>query len=135
MIEKTTQERESVAGIAIQGGRVFVARRKEGGALGGKWEFPGGKVRPGESAGETLKREYLEELAVPVSVGARIGEAEFTHKTTHFTLTAWLVTLESDRYVLHEHTQWRWVTAEELDALDFAASDRLLFPEVRKALT
>jgi 8-oxo-dGTP diphosphatase len=129
-----TRERESVAGIAVKDGKVFVARRKEGGAQGGKWEFPGGKVRPGESAAEALKREFLEELAVSVSAGDQIGEAVFTHKDTRFCLTAWLVIPESENFTLNEHTECRWVGAEELDALDFAASDCQLFPAVRKVL-
>ncbi|GHU12423.1 NUDIX hydrolase [Spirochaetia bacterium] len=128
------KERESVAGIALKDGRVFIARRKEGGDLGGKWEFPGGKVRPGESAAQALAREFAEELDIPVRAGEQIGEAAFIHKDTRFRLTAWLVTPESENFAFNEHTEYRWVTADEMDSLDFAGSDRQLFPAVRKAL-
>lgn len=129
-----TKERESVAGIAVKDGKVFVARRKEGGDLGGKWEFPGGKVRPGESADQALAREFAEELAVSVRIGAQIGEAAFIHKDTHFHLTAWLVIPENENFVFNEHTEYRWVTTDELETLNFAGSDRQLFPAVREAL-
>jgi 8-oxo-dGTP diphosphatase len=65
----------SVAGIARQGAALFIARRKPGGSLGGKWEFPGGKVEEGESAEQALVREYAEELSLPIRVGEEIGSA------------------------------------------------------------
>jgi 8-oxo-dGTP diphosphatase len=126
------QERESVAGVAVKGNKLFVARRRQGGDLGGKWEFPGGKVRPGESYSDTLKREYLEELSVPVEVGEKIGEARFVHGNTRFFLNALRVVLRSDEISLKEHSEYRWVTVEELERLDFADSDRLVFPAVKK---
>ncbi|MDR2144501.1 MAG: NUDIX domain-containing protein [Treponema sp.] len=127
-------ERESVAGIAIRDDKVFVARRRPGGALGGKWEFPGGKARSGESHADTLRREYLEELSVPVEVGEKIAEARFVHGNTRFCLNALRITPQSDDFSLNEHSEYRWVTVEELEKLDFAGSDRLIFPEVKKLL-
>ncbi|MDR2142743.1 MAG: NUDIX domain-containing protein [Treponema sp.] len=128
------QKRESVAGVAVKGDKLFVARRRPGGDLGGKWEFPGGKARPGESHADTLKREYLEELSVPVEAGEKIGEAEFVHGNTRFFLSALLVTLQSEDFSLKEHSEYRWVTVEELERLDFADSDRLIFPAIRKLI-
>jgi 8-oxo-dGTP diphosphatase len=129
------QERESAAGVAIKGNRLFVARRRQGGDLGGKWEFPGGKVRPGESYADTLKREYLEELSVPVEVGEKIGETRFIHKQTCFFLSAMRITLQSEDFSLKEHSEYRWVTFAELEKLDFADSDRRIFPAIEKLLT
>ncbi|MDR1506909.1 MAG: NUDIX domain-containing protein [Treponema sp.] len=134
-------ERESVAGIAVREGprpgsgdtepfRIFTARRLPGGDLGGKWEFPGGKVRSGESYEDTVKREYLEELSVPVEAGPRIGFAKFNHGKTRFTLIALRVTLLSEDVSLNEHSEYRWVTPGELKNLDIADSDRLLFPAI-----
>jgi 8-oxo-dGTP diphosphatase len=129
------QKRESVAGVAIKGDKLFIARRRPGGDLGGKWEFPGGKVRPGESHTDTLKREYLEELSVSVEAGEKIGEARFVHGNTRFFLSALLVTLQSEDFFLKEHSEYRWVTFPELEQLDFAGSDRQIFPAIRKFLT
>jgi 8-oxo-dGTP diphosphatase len=128
------RKRESVAGVALKGDTVFVARRRQGGDLGGKWEFPGGKVRPGESHADTLRREYLEELSVPVEAGEKIGEAQFVHGDTRFFLNALLVTLQSEDFSLKEHSEYRWVTFAELEQLDFADSDRQIFPAIKKLI-
>ncbi|MDR1059439.1 MAG: NUDIX domain-containing protein, partial [Treponema sp.] len=84
----------SVAGVAIEGGRLFIARRKEGGDLGGRWEFPGGKVEPGEGDGEALVREYQEELGVPIEVGPFLSSASFTHRGKEYALHAYRVFLK-----------------------------------------
>jgi 8-oxo-dGTP diphosphatase len=124
----------SVAGIAVKDKRVLIAKRKAGGDLGGKWEFPGGKVEPGEGDKDALIREYLEELAVPVEVGSFIDQAAFQHGETHFTLRAYAIKLLSEDFSSREHSEYRWAGAGELDGLDFAESDRLLFPKVKSLL-
>ncbi|MDR2048836.1 MAG: NUDIX domain-containing protein [Treponema sp.] len=126
------RKRESVAGVAIKGDKLFVARRRPGGALGSKWEFPGGKVRSGESHSDTLKREYLEELSVPVEVGEKIGEAQFVHGSTRFFLSALRIIPQSEDFSLKEHSEYRWVTFADLERLDFADSDRQIFPAIKK---
>ncbi|MHB9292540.1 (d)CTP diphosphatase [Hollandina sp. SP2] len=118
---------QSVAGIAIEQGKVFIARRKPGGALGGKWEFPGGKVEPGERDEEALIREYAEELGVSIKPGPFMGSASFEHQGSHI-LHAYRVYFQEYPVTLSEHTESRWATFEEIQALDFAASDRKLFP-------
>src|SRR5215471_15734750 len=57
------------AGIVIEGGRVLLTQRKKGAHLAGMWEFPGGKVEPGEDPKEALRRELVEELGIDVTVG------------------------------------------------------------------
>jgi 8-oxo-dGTP diphosphatase len=57
------------AGIVIENGRVLLTQRKSGAHLGGLWEFPGGKVEPGEDPKEALRRELAEELGIEVVVG------------------------------------------------------------------
>ena len=62
-----------VAGVIRYDGAILAAKRKEGGAAGLKWEFPGGKVEPSESPQEALKRELMEELELDVTVQGPIG--------------------------------------------------------------
>jgi 8-oxo-dGTP diphosphatase len=118
----------SVAGIALEGGKVFIARRPPGGDLGEKWEFPGGKVEDGETEEEALIREYREELGVPIRSGPLLGSASFEHQGKTRTLRAYRVYFTSHNFTLAEHSQWDWVSPEILGGPDFAGSDALLIP-------
>lgn len=124
--------RRSVAGIAVESMRVFIARRVSGGSMSEKWEFPGGKVEEGESDERALEREYLEEFAVAVRVGKRLSDAEFEHRGEKVALNAYEVFLDSHDFVLSEHTEWKWTTMGELEKLDFADSDLKLLPQLKK---
>jgi 8-oxo-dGTP diphosphatase len=124
----------SVAGIAINQGRLFIARRKAGGSLGRKWEFPGGKLESGEDDAEALRREYLEEFNAAVVVGPLLASAEFTHNKCRFLLNAYRIVLSNYEFRMTEHTEWRWAAFEEIEALDFADSDRLLLPALQPYL-
>jgi 8-oxo-dGTP diphosphatase len=123
--------KRSVAGIGFEKGRLFIARRKSGGDLGGKWEFPGGKVEEGESDEQALVREYLEEFNVPITTGSKLAEAEFEHKGEKFILNGYRVYLSSQKFTLTEHSDWRWAPPEEIEGLDFADSDRTLLPAIK----
>ncbi|MDR2518506.1 MAG: (deoxy)nucleoside triphosphate pyrophosphohydrolase [Spirochaetaceae bacterium] len=122
-------EKQSVAGVLFDAGarKCLIAQRKSGGALGNKWEFPGGKVEAGESEQAALVREYQEELGVPVTVGDFLGETWFEYRGPR-RLRAYRVYAASCDFTLREHTQWRWAGLADLAALDFADSDRALFP-------
>ncbi|MDR2246664.1 MAG: (deoxy)nucleoside triphosphate pyrophosphohydrolase [Treponema sp.] len=124
----------SVAGIAVEDGKVFVARRIPGGDLGGKWEFPGGKVETGESDEEALVREFQEEFSVTVRPGSFLASASFEHHGKTRVLRAYQVYLESRDFALSEHTEWDWVSPEAIAGFDFADSDRKLLPELERRL-
>jgi 8-oxo-dGTP diphosphatase len=126
-----------VAGIAVEGAELFVARRKPGGALGGKWEFPGGKVEEGESDEAALRREYLEEFGFPVETGPLMAGASFEHHGILFRLSAYRIFFSPRwRELMRpaEHTEWRWAALGEIERLDFAGSDRALLPGLQSYL-
>ncbi|MBU0935296.1 MAG: NUDIX domain-containing protein [Spirochaetes bacterium] len=127
-------KKRSVAGIAISQGAVFVGKRLPGGDLGGKWEFPGGKCEAGENDVQALQREYLEEFAVDITVGEALTESAFVHNGHDYVLAAWAISLHSQNLVLSEHSEWAWVDADTLAALDLAESDRSLLPFVLQRL-
>jgi len=125
----------SVAGVILRNGKVFVARRAPGGPMGSRWEFPGGKVEPGESDEEALEREFLEEFEARVRALRPLGETSFLHHGVERLLTAWLVELlPSSRLLPREHVELRWTSRTELRALDFADSDRKLIDFVEGPL-
>ena len=126
--------RRSVAGIAWQSGRLFLARRKPGGVNSRLWEFPGGKVDTGESPAESLAREFSEELDVGIIVGELLATGSFRHGNTDFRLEAYRITLASTDFHLNEHEEVGWFTPEEAEALPLVPSDRSILPELRRSL-
>jgi 8-oxo-dGTP diphosphatase len=126
--------RVSVAGIAIEGRKIFIARRKPGGDLGGKWEFPGGKTEPGETDEAALVREFREEFGVAVKPGPLLGTASFEHKGAAYVLHAYRIYFAGQELSPVEHSEWRWAGFEEIEKLDFAGSDRLLFSVLKTYL-
>jgi 8-oxo-dGTP diphosphatase len=123
----------SIAGIAWDRGKFFIAQRTSGGDMGDKWEFPGGKVDGAESDQEALRREYRDEFGVEVSVGEFLGSALFEHRGAPCQVRAYRVffAAPASAFVLTEHTQWRWASLEEIERLDFVDSDRRLLPALR----
>lgn len=107
-------------------GRVFAARRPLHKSLGGLWEFPGGKVDPGESPEAALRRELREELNL--DVGLLEAMNVFEHRYEFGTIRLWpmVAYCEGGKHpviVLHEHTEVRWVDAAEARDLEWAAAD------------
>jgi 8-oxo-dGTP diphosphatase len=96
--------------------------------MGGRWEFPGGKLEPGESAQEAAIREYREEFDLAIVVGRAIGESSFKNCGKEYELAAVLVSFDGEPMTLHEHDQYRWMSREDLRGLDLADSDRSLLP-------
>jgi 8-oxo-dGTP diphosphatase len=124
----------SVAGIAIERGKVFIARRKPGGDLGEKWEFPGGKVEEGEGDTDALRREYREEFGVAVETGPLLAASEFIHREQKFILNAYRIFFTDYHFKMTEHSEWRWAALTEIESLDFAGSDRGLLPALQAYL-
>jgi len=112
------------AAILTQAGRVLIARRKPGASQAGMWEFPGGKVRPGESSEACLKREIREELGLDIAVGKFLGESLHAYTDQSIRLLAYCARIEAGTPVLSDHAEVRWVRFDELDRFAFCAADR-----------
>lgn len=121
--------KRSIAGIAMRENKILVAKRKEGGAIGLRWEFPGGKVEEGEGDEEALRREFDEEFGIDIIPLRILGESSFFSLSGQRELSAWLVRIPWECiFELREHSEVAWMTAGELEALDLADSDRTLLP-------
>ncbi len=133
-----------VVGAAIvrgdpAGGREVLVAQRGSGSLAGLWEFPGGKVEPGEDHGAALVRECAEELGVTVAPEEFLGEVPLDGVVAGgapgaSTLRVWSARLVAGEPAAHEHRDLRWVRAADLEALDWIAADRPLLPAVRALL-
>jgi len=112
------------AGIIEQEGRILIARRRPGKHMGNKWEFPGGKIEPGETPQESLARELEEELALRAVVGTFLCSTSWEGDGISLELLVYRVDSVEGVPVLCEHQEIRWVTPAELPAFDLADSDR-----------
>jgi 8-oxo-dGTP diphosphatase len=128
-----------VVGAAVVDGRRVLVAQRSGGPYDGLWEFPGGKVEPGESDLSALVRECREELGFDVVPQAFLGEVLLDGSVAggvagSSTLRVWWARSAGGEPVAREHAQLRWVGAGELTELDWIAADRPLLPAVRALL-
>jgi 8-oxo-dGTP diphosphatase len=112
------------AGIIEENGKVLIARRKPGKHMGGKWEFPGGKIEPGETPEESLARELEEELAVRARVGELLCRSFYEGDGISLELLVYRVSIVDGTPTLLEHQEIRWVLPADLLSYDLADSDR-----------
>ena len=113
---------EVAAAIIVKDNKVFATQRGYGEFKDG-WEFPGGKLEPGESAREALVREIREELDVDIRVGRLLETVEYDYPKFHLTMHCFICELLSEEIVLKEHEDARWLKEEELDTVDWLPAD------------
>ncbi|MGY1813763.1 (deoxy)nucleoside triphosphate pyrophosphohydrolase [Blastococcus sp. SYSU D00820] len=127
-----------VGAALVDGDRVLVAQRGDG-PYAGCWEFPGGKVEPGEADLAALVRECREEMGVEIAPQAFLGEVPLDGVVGGgapgaSTLRVWWARIAAGHPQPHEHSELRWARAGELDELDWIPADRPLLPAVRELL-
>lgn len=111
-----------LAAVISDGDRYLVCRRPAHKRHGGCWEFPGGKLEPGETLLEAARRELKEELGVEV---LSAGESSFTSQDPGSPFLIEFVKVEISGFPhVREHDAMRWVEAQELQTLQLAPSDR-----------
>ena len=114
-----------VCAILKRGGTVMIARRPAGKKLGGLWEFPGGKVEPGETAETALHRELSEELACTVRILRQLPAIEHDYDWGGIRLIPFVCELlpTSPEPKPHEHSGLAWVSVAELAEYEMAPAD------------
>ena len=112
-----------VAAIIVRDGRIFATQRGYG-DWKDWWEFPGGKIEPGESTEDALKREIREELATEIEVDELLTTVEYDYPKFHLTMHCYLCTIISGDLSLLEHEDARWLALDELDSVKWLPADK-----------
>ena len=123
-----------VVGVAVvRSGAVLAARRARPHSTAGSWEFPGGKVEPGETDEAALGRECLEELSMPVVVGRLLASSPVRDGLTLHVYLGELPDGAQPR-LGPDHDELRWLTADELDTVEWLPADLAAVEQLRRLL-
>lgn len=125
---------EVVAALIREKDRFLACQRPAHKARGLLWEFVGGKVERGETGREALVRECREELGVTLSVGGAVMDVthEYPDLTVHLTLYS--ATIAQGEPKKLEHNDIRWITAKEIDTIEFCPADQVFLDTVRHVM-
>ena len=121
---------EVVAAIIRKEGKIFATQRGYG-EWKDWWEFPGGKMEPGETSEEALKREIREELSTEICVDEFLCTVEYDYPKFHLTLHCYLCSLVTEALHLNEHEAARWLANDELDSVKWLPADREVIEKIK----
>lgn len=122
-----------VGAAIVRSGQVLACERAEPEALAGRWEFPGGKVEPGETEAVALVRECEEELDVAIEVGSRVGD-DIVLGHGGAVLRVYLAKLLRGEPKALEHASLRWLSVDELNSVDWLPADAPIVEALKQDL-
>ena len=122
---------EVVAAIIYKDGAYFATQRGYG-EFEGMWEFPGGKIEPGESRESALKREIQEELGIDITIDKFLCTTDYDYPSFHLTMHCYLCSVKSGMIELREHKSARWLTVESLDSVEWLPADKEIVDKLNK---
>ncbi|MDN5819108.1 MAG: (deoxy)nucleoside triphosphate pyrophosphohydrolase [Yaniella sp.] len=112
-----------VGAVVVDNGKILSAQRSESMSLPGMWEFPGGKIESEETPRAALVREMQEELLCTVDIGDQVASTRYEYDFGFVTLTTFYATLIDGEPQLTEHSEIRWIDADDLDSVEWAPAD------------
>ena len=132
-VRKKMKKINVVAAIIWRGDRLFATQRGYG-DWKDYWEFPGGKIEPGETPEEALRREIREELDTEIAVGQKFTTVEYDYPDFHLSMECFLAEVIEGRLELIEHEAAKWLKIDELDSVCWLPADQSII-ELLKGLT
>jgi 8-oxo-dGTP diphosphatase len=120
------------AAVIEKDGKILIARRKKSDRMGGKWEFPGGKLGPGETPEECLKRELKEELDIEAEIGEFICSTKFSYMLVPLELMVYRARHISGELKALDHDELVWAEPGDLEKYDFVKADVTVVKKLMK---
>ena len=119
-----------VGALIIKDGRVLATQRGYGG-YAGWWEFPGGKIEPGEVPEAALARELREEIDAEIEVGRYFGSVEYDYPEFHVSMQCYLCKMLSEGMSLLEHSEARWLGRDDIYSVKWLGADLPIIEKMR----
>ncbi len=119
-----------IKSVNEKGEPIILATQRGYGDLKGGWEFPGGKIEPGEMPQAAIKREIMEELAAEITVGKWIDTIEYDYPTFHLSMDCFWCEIVNGDLILKEHEAARWLTREQLDDVEWLPADITIIDKI-----
>lgn len=124
-----------VAAAIIHRQNIFLSTQRGYGEFAGQWEFPGGKIEPGETVIEALRREIDEELSIAISPERFFCIVNYDYPTFHLTMHCYQCRIIDDGAIkLREHKSAKWLTPEQLDSVAWLPADRIVVSKLKQEL-
>lgn len=124
---------EVVAAVICRDGSFFATQRGYG-EFKDYWEFPGGKIEPGEAPEDALHREIREELDTEIRIDSFLATIEHDYPAFHLTMHCFLCSVSSGKLTLKEHENAVWLSKEQLESLAWLPADVKVVNEIRKRI-
>ena len=112
--------------IILRNQKILVAQNKQNADQAGKWEFPGGKIKPNETPGQCIIREIREELELSVSIIHELREVVYNYRHKAIRLIPFVCKIEKGTIQLNDHQDVKWLRIGDLKELDLAMADKAL---------
>ncbi len=119
-----------ISALNENGETIIFATQRGYGEFKGGWEFPGGKIEPGETPEEALKREIMEELDTEIRVGELVDTIEYDYPTFHLSMDCFWCEILSGNLVLKEHEDARWLSKTQLKDVEWLPADVTLIENI-----
>lgn len=121
-----------VAAIIVKGNKIMIAKRNYG-EFNGLYEFPGGKVEPGETKEEALKREIREELEVDIAIDRFFMKATYDYPTFHLDMDCYLCHLLDENIILNDHSEMKWIDHND-ESIEWLPADLQIIEKIKNEL-